>query len=281
MSERQESDSDVGQILRTLRLIFKNRGVRYSDVARSLKVSEATVKRYMSGCGLSVRVLERLCRLVGLRLWELSEIVMADQDSKLRSLTLEQEQELADDPLTAFVFYMLRCGSHPAEIQAEFRIDEAEMVLALSHLDRMRLIDLLPRNRIRLLTDRNPEWRIGGPMRKLFDRNVKEEFASLDYRDPRVMWDIRTLKLSNASLIRLKEMIDEFTREALSLAEKDRRATPAKMGWHSVVVAAGPISARRILRNRSTGARTDIAGGVAADAAVAPTGAAKRSLSTA
>ena len=63
-------------------------------------------------------------------------------------------------------------------------LDEATLVGCLVTLERLKLIDLLPGNKVRLLTARDPEWRKGGPMRRIIDEMIKRDFMNLNFAEP-------------------------------------------------------------------------------------------------
>ena len=53
-------------------------------------------------------------------------------------------------------------------------------VRILTRLDRLKLIDLYPKNRVRLLVSRRIVWRPDGPIRRQYEKQVKAQFV--DYR---------------------------------------------------------------------------------------------------
>src|SRR3546814_11611482 len=62
------------QLLRALKQVLKLRGMRYSDLARGLGVSEPTVKRMLSTGRIDLARLERICRLLDIDLFELVRV---------------------------------------------------------------------------------------------------------------------------------------------------------------------------------------------------------------
>jgi hypothetical protein len=61
-------------ILAALKAHFKACNIRYRDIANMLQVSEITVKRYLTGRGLTVKSLEQLAQVSDLTLFELLEL---------------------------------------------------------------------------------------------------------------------------------------------------------------------------------------------------------------
>ncbi|MEL0083885.1 MAG: XRE family transcriptional regulator, partial [Gammaproteobacteria bacterium] len=66
-------------------------------------------------------------------------------------------------------------------ISDEYDLTALQVQQYLYRLDRMSLIDLLPNNQTRLRVSRQLEWQPGGPIRGLFDRQVRAEFLQADF----------------------------------------------------------------------------------------------------
>src|SRR6266478_2306126 len=63
-----------------------------------------------------------------------------------------------------------------ADILATFRISRTELVRLLVRLDRMRIIDLLPDNVIKVRLARNFAWRKDGPIQRFFEERIQQQF---------------------------------------------------------------------------------------------------------
>jgi transcriptional regulator with XRE-family HTH domain len=104
---------DQGQsarLIETLKSLFRTHGLRHADIAAALKLSRTTLKRRLSGQGLTIDSLEALCGLVDVTLAELVELAAVNQDKRLRRLSLEQENALHADVRLGFIFTRLRDG---------------------------------------------------------------------------------------------------------------------------------------------------------------------------
>ena len=122
---------DQGQsarLIETLKSIIPTHGLRQADIAAALKLSRTTLKRRLSGQGLTIDALEALCGLVDVSLAELVELAAVGQDKRQRRLSLEQENALHADVRLGFIFTRLREGWSAGEIQRECRIAEAPLV---------------------------------------------------------------------------------------------------------------------------------------------------------
>ena len=63
-------------------------------------------------------------------------------------------------------------------IKHHYQIEEHEGIQLLAHLDRIKFIDLLPGNRVKLLTSRNFRWRKNGPIEKMAPSQMVPFFLS-------------------------------------------------------------------------------------------------------
>jgi len=249
---RSRDDSgETARLLATLKRCFREHGLTYKDVARSLSISEASVKRYFAGGTVTLAQLERMCAIVRLGIGDLVELAAAaGGDQRAQELSQQQEEGLARSALTSFVFYLIRHGWTATEIRDELEMDEAEITTQLIRLEKLRLIDLLPANRVKFLTAKFPNWLPGGPIRRQFDRTLKSEFAALDYHAPEVSWENETVKLSRSSEAQLHELMGDFMRAVRGVAEKDRKLPRDASAWRSVLVVAKPADPKQLRRNR-------------------------------
>ena len=60
-------------------------------------------------------------------------------------------------------------------------MSEAASIRRLVALDRLGLIELLPGNRVRLLTDHNILWRKGGPVRRRYEQEIRQDFMDSQF----------------------------------------------------------------------------------------------------
>ena len=240
----EDGATEQALLLSELKHVLKERNIRYRDIAARLDISEATVKRNLAGRGLSLSTLEAICAIAGIRLFDLAEMAAQRRSTKSRALTAEQEQALADDLFTAFIFLLLRYDWSPVEIQREFGLDEPALVLRLRKLEKLRLLDLYPGNRVKLLTVRYPEWRFAGPLRRVIDQSIRPQFEKMDFHDPRAAWELETVKLSSGSIAQLRTMIASLAQRMRELAGEDHMLPADQLEWFSLLCAARPTDPR-------------------------------------
>lgn len=162
-------------LIDTLKQALKSRRLTYSEVARRLDMSEANVKRMFAAKRFTLDRLEQICQLMEL---ELSDLFRLYEDSRQRisQLSEEQEQELVSDPKLLLVAVSVRNCLGFDDILRNYRLTESECIRCLARLDRLKIIDLLPNNRIKLRIDENFRWLPNGPIHQFFDQQIKDQF---------------------------------------------------------------------------------------------------------
>jgi len=241
MPHRPNSNDQVPRLIGALKFLFRSRGLRYADIAATLGLSQTTLKRRLTGSGLTVPFLESLCTLAGVSLAELFELANAKVDPRPRRLTLEQENALYADIRLAFIFSRIQVGWSAEEIQRECRIPEAPLVSYLVRLEKLGLIDLLPGNRIRLRTVREIDWRKHGPVWRSVDRYLKDIFTMIDTEDEELSRRIAVVRLSANSIAQLDELFHYLQAEVRRLADSDRIVPTDDKTWYAVLMGARPF----------------------------------------
>lgn len=169
--------TELQLLLTTVKRHLKARGLSYRDVAQALKLSEASVKRLFSSGRITLERLIALAGLLDLTLAELSQEAAASA-ARLQQLDLEQEAGLVADPTLLLVATCALNHWRMADIVDRYRIDTAACLRCLLQLDRMRLIDLLPGNRIRINVTRDFNWLPDGPIERYFAARGRDDFLS-------------------------------------------------------------------------------------------------------
>lgn len=227
------------QLVSALKKCLKAKAMTYGQIARELDLSEASIKRLFSEKSFSLKRLEDICHLIDLSFYDLARISANEENAPSR-LTLEQEHRLAEDPKLLVFLYLLLTGRKPESIVCDYRISEAESLQFLLTLDKLKLIELYPDNKIRLLTQKNIEWRKDGPIAKKYQDRIKEEFlnAPFDQGDERLRFE--TGKLSDGSESVLLKKIDRLLKEYYELTEIDKALPQEKSHNTGLLIAFRP-----------------------------------------
>ena len=217
-------------LVETLKQTLKSHGKTYRDVAAALALSEASVKRLFASNGLSLQRLDDICQMMGMEISDLVQ-VMSGRAAKTMELSETQEQQVADDPLLLLVAVSVLNKFTFEDILAKYAISDTELIQKLAHLDRLKIIELLPKNRIKLLISPNFRWRENGPIQRFFQDEVGQEFfaSRFDQRTESLVSVSGLLSLTSNELFQRKmaRLAEEFADlqrddERLPLSERHR-----------------------------------------------------------
>lgn len=213
--------AQTAQLIEALKQALKAAKLTYADVARGLDVSEATVKRMFSKEDFSLQRLEQVCGLLQLEVSDLAELA-TEPAEPFTSLTSAQEEALLGNPKLMLMTFLVLSHWQFADIVQTFEVSEHEAIQLLARLDRLGMIDLLPGNRIKLLTARNFSWRKDGPVQHFFERQVLQDFLNSHFRAEHEDMRFVAGLLSMNSLGRIQQSIMNLAREFDELVEADK-----------------------------------------------------------
>lgn len=216
-------------LISTLKQQLKQYQLTYSDVAKGLKMSEANVKRMFATKRFTLQRLEQVCQLMDM---ELTDLFQCYEDSRqsISSLTETQEQELVSDPKLLLVAVCVRNYLNFEEIVEHYEISKTEAIRHLAKLDKLKIIDLLPNNRIKLRVDEGFRWIPKGPIEAFFEKQIQSQFLKSSFSaegDQRLFMSgllsqsSRQVMLKKLQLLS-KEFIDLHKQDAeLPLSQRD------------------------------------------------------------
>ncbi len=207
-------------IIETLKSCLKENNLTYVDVAKALDLSEASVKRIFAEQNISLQRLDIVCRMLNLEICDLTRRA-EKQHEEIKELTEEQEANFVKQPKLLFIAYMLLNDFDFSAIIENYKIEELEAVQLLAHLDRIKFIDLLPGNRIKLLTSRNFRWRKNGVIERLFNQHIRKEFFQSNFTKSDECMKFSGAMLSRSSMLIIHNKIKKLILEFNELAKQD------------------------------------------------------------
>jgi len=231
-----------------LKRALKDARLTYADVARELGLSTASVKRLFSSGSFSVRRLEQVCRLAGIGVAELAARA-EDRAASTTKLTLAQEREIVADPKLFLMTWLVLNRTPFEQIVREYTLTEREVLRYLLRLDRLRVIELLPGNRVKLLVDRRFNWLPDGPVQMyLFERLLAEFFAAR-FAGPADEFYFHGGEVTEPALQQLRRAIRSAAGECAEVIERDRSVAAQRHGT-AFVLAIRPWNYSGFLRFR-------------------------------
>lgn len=172
--------------INTLKRALKLNGFTYADAARYLKLSEASIKRMFSTHHITLDRISGLCEMMGMDFIDLLRLFESERQH-ISHLSLEQEQELVRDKRLLLVAVCARNHYSFDEITDSFTIDRAEAFRLLRRLEELKLLELHPGNRIRLMVAEDFRWLPDGPIERYFEQRLEGEFLDHGFEGPEAM----------------------------------------------------------------------------------------------
>lgn len=204
--------SQIPQLIGALKKALKARNMTYEQVAQALELSTASVKRLFSDQQLSLQRLEDILALLDMDISDLVQQMNAEKQ-RTQFLTLEQEREIAEDLVLLLVTVSVLNRWTLENIVEYYHLSETECLKKLIQLDRLKIIELLPRNKIRLLVASNFAWLPKGPIQQFFQTYIAQEYFKTQFAD-----DEEYLIVLNGMLS--KQSHGEYQRKLKKLAQE-------------------------------------------------------------
>ncbi len=231
--------AQIKQIITTLKQELRARGITYKQVAAKLDLSEASVKRLFAEHSFTLARLGEICELLNLEISDLIHQMEKNMDLT-NQLSLEQEKELVSDIKLLLMSYFLMNKIEFSEIISTYDISETEGIRLLAKLDRMKIIELLPGNRVRLMISRHFSFIPGGPMQRFYETKVQSEFFQSSFSGAgefRVFLSGIFSRDANAEIIR---KIKRLTEDAQDLRDDSEHLPFDKRYGCTLIMAIRP-----------------------------------------
>lgn len=221
-----------------LKMHLKARGLTYADVARALKISEATVKRIFAQKNCTVDRLDDICELLQVDFAELAR-GMPREDRLIQRLSQEQEAELMSDPALLLVAASALNQMRVDEIVETYMLDEAQCVALLLRLERLGILELHENNRIRLRIARTFSWIPDGPIMR-YVKSQTEDFFAYEFNAPGELMQLISVRISADAQVTLLRQLEQIAREYNEQHNADAGLPLGKRKPISVLLAVRP-----------------------------------------
>ncbi|MBL4783521.1 MAG: helix-turn-helix transcriptional regulator [Porticoccaceae bacterium] len=229
--------AQTNNLLSTLKLALKAQNKTYVDVAKALDLSEASVKRLFNEQSFSLSRLDQTCQLLGLEISDLVQLMNERYQRQLQQLSIQQEQEIADDLVLLLITVCVLNRWSFKQITEFYDITEAECIGKLVRLDRLRIIELLPNNHIKLRVAANFSWLDKGPIQHFFQTVIGQEFFRSDFQSENECLVVLNGMLSLQSNGEFQRRLMRLVREFNELNDHDAALEFDKRSGYTVVMA--------------------------------------------
>lgn len=233
----------------TLKRELRSRGITYAAVAAHLGMSEASVKRMFAHKEFTLSRLDRICELAAMEFSELARLT-APQNAEISQLSHEQEKEFVANPKLMLVALCALNHWSFDDIVLAYAVSPAECVKLLARLDKLKFIELLPNNRIRLLVSDAFTWIPDGPIHKLFKAQFQDDFFGSSFDRDNELLLLANGTLSRASISALLERLRKTAAEFSGMRGNDAALPAARRTPITLLLAARPWSPQFLRKYR-------------------------------
>jgi DNA-binding Xre family transcriptional regulator len=207
-------------LIQTLKRALKAQGKTYADVATTLRLTEASVKRLFSEQSFSLSRLDQVCQMLELEITDLVKM-MDQQQANLEHLSVEQEREISQDLTLLLITVCVLNRWTMAQITDFYRVDELQCVQKLVYLDRLKIIDLMPKNRIKLKVAPNFSWIDNGPIQQFFQEKIAHEYFTTRFTGEDEQLIVLNGMISKSSQAEFQRKITKLAKEFQDLNQED------------------------------------------------------------
>lgn len=213
----RESTADLKVLMQSLKQVLRAKSLTYAKLARSLNVSEVTIKRWFSGSTCTLQNVFDVCAVLDISFFDLAHLARQEEELDY-ILTLEQEKVFAAEPALFGVLKLLQRGEVPEKIALRWRLSPSSLFRVLRRLEKLGLIDLLAGEKVRLKFRGNIRCQHQGPFARAILRPQIDLF--LDHVD-RVLKN-KDVCMHSAELELSENSISEMVGEIHAMGAKYR-----------------------------------------------------------
>jgi len=236
--------TETQRMLETLKRCLRARGMSYGRLGRTLGLSESSIKRLFSQESFTMSRLERVCRAIDMSIADLAR--MTSEQGKMAAteeaftLTLAQERLLAKNSLLLACFYLLVNGRTVEEMSNRLSLSERATHNLLSQLAAAGLLEIERGKKVRVHARPPIAWRPDGPVRKLYERQVRAEFLQSEFSAANETLSFCSAELSPASVRILMRKLDRLAADFADLAALDVALPPKDKVSTAMLLACRP-----------------------------------------
>jgi DNA-binding Xre family transcriptional regulator len=231
--------TQTAALVDALKDVLRARGVTYARLAKGVGLSEASVKRIFAARSFTLERLDQVCSFLGIEISDLAKMV-AQESGIPERLSEDQERELVSDPRLLLVAVHALNHWPLDEIVETYALQRTECIRLLARLDKLRIIDLLPNNKIRVRVARNFAWLPDGPIQQYFREQVQGDFFRSRFDEAGEQMVFVSGMLSRTSNALLQNRMKRLSAEFSELHHQDLELPLSERFGTSLLVAVRP-----------------------------------------
>jgi DNA-binding Xre family transcriptional regulator len=232
--------NETKALVDALKRSLRSRGITYRKLGHCVGLSESSVKRLFAERSFTLARLERICAVLDMSVADLVRMASGARPAQPHSLTLEQERTLASDSTLLALFYLLLNGRSVDESARRLRLAPRTLRALLARLASARLLDLDGKRGVRLHAKPPIAWRPDGPVRKLYERQVRAEFLQGKFDGASEALTFHSAELSPASIRILLRKLERLAADFADLAALDMHLPAREKTSVAVLLACRP-----------------------------------------
>lgn len=207
-------------LINALKQLLKSQNITYNQAAQHLKLSEASVKRLFAKSQFTLERIDALCELLGIEICDLLQ-KMHQMGKRISQLSYEQENKIVSNRKLCLITVCVINHWTLKEILDFYHLSEHECICYLAELDKLKLIELLPKNKIKLLVSPRFNWIPNGPIQKFFQQYVLTDYMNTNFLDKNEEMICQFGMLTQESHLLFKKKLHHLLQEFISLSEQD------------------------------------------------------------
>lgn len=207
-------------LLQALKQLLKSQNITYRQVAAHLGLSEASVKRMFATEQLTLERIDAICELLGIEIADLLQ-KMQQMSKRISQLTYQQEKTIVSDRKLCLITICVVNRWSLADILSYYNLTEHECIRYLAELDKLKFIELLPKNKIKLLISPGFTWIPNGPIQQFFQTYILNDFIRSDFQNENEEMICQFGMMTTESLLLLRKKLRHVAQEFLTLSEQD------------------------------------------------------------
>ena len=206
--------SQIDQFLAAMKRALKAKNIIYKDLAHSLDLSESSIKRILSDKSIGLDRIEEICKACDISFAEICKNANFEEDISTYTLSKDQEKILADNPRLLHYYILLNDGFSAIKIEKDFEINSNESKKLLLQLDKLNLIELHPRDRVKMKHKGNLlRFRRDGAVGKALFIQTKNNYLNHEFDTDKDYIRFSNNSFTQESLGKFKKKLDKLVSE--------------------------------------------------------------------
>lgn len=226
-------------LVQALKQLLKSQNMTYVHVAKELRLSEASIKRMFSNRQFNLERIDTICEMLGIEISDLLQ-KMQQMSKRITQLSFDQEKMIVSDKKLCLVTICVVNHWSLDNILNYYNLTESECIRYLAQLDKIKVIELLPKNKIKLLISPHFIWIPNGPIQRFFQQYILNDFIGSNFQNKNEEMICQFGMLTEESNALLRKKLRHLAEEFLILKQQDSGESFNKQIGHACILMLRP-----------------------------------------